>query len=203
VSALRALTRADLPRTTVELAAYLLGRVIVHDTDEGRTSGRIVETEAYLADDPASHSFRGRSKRNGSMFLERGHAYVYFIYGMQYCLNVTSEDEGTGAAVLLRALEPLEGIELMRRRRGKVGDRDLTRGPGRLVQALGAGPADDGADLCAGAGLYLACDETAVAMGQSVRIGITKAADRPLRFFVPGNLNVSGPRGLSRRGEDA
>lgn len=194
----RPLARRSLPRDTVELAAFLLGRIIVHETEEGRTSGRIVETEAYLHGDPASHAFRGLSARNRSMFKHRGFAYVYLIYGLQYCLNVSSEIEGVGAAVLIRALEPLEGLELMRRRRGDVPDRDLARGPGRLTQALGVGPAQDGADLCTGRGLYLASDRTRVAVARSARIGITKAAELPLRFFVPGNRYLSGPRALSR-----
>lgn len=198
MSRLRALRRKELPAQTVDLARFLLGMVLVHDTPEARVSGRIVETEAYLPEiDPASHAFRGPTRRNRSMFLDRGYAYVYLIYGVQYCLNVTSERKGIGAAVLIRALEPLDGIEIMQERRGVTRLRDLARGPGRLAQALGVGPAQDGVDLCTGKGLYLAAGRHApVAVAESVRIGITKAAQLPLRFYVPGNEFVSGPRKL-------
>jgi len=130
--------------------------------------------------------------------LIRGFAYVYLIYGVQYCLNVTSEGKGIGAAVLIRALEPVEGIEIMRRRRRVERERDLTRGPGRLAQALGIGPAADGVDLCAGGSLRLAHGAVADAeVATSTRIGLTKAAELPLRFYVRGNAYVSGPRSLS------
>src|SRR5580698_6088868 len=111
--ALRRLSRADLPIDTVELARYLVGKVIVHDIPSGRLSGRIVETEAYPEGDPAGHAFRGETPRNASLFLGRGHAYVYFVYGSAFMLNVTSEARGVGGGVLLRALEPLQGIDLM------------------------------------------------------------------------------------------
>jgi len=110
---LRLLLRADLPVNTVDLARYLVGKVIVHDTANGRLSGRIVETEAYPVGDAAGHGFRGMTQRNRRLFLERGHAYVYLIYGVSFLLNVTSERAGVGAGVLLRAVEPLDGIELM------------------------------------------------------------------------------------------
>src|SRR5580693_5100103 len=115
VCRLRRLRRAELPMDTVELARYLIGKVVVHDIDDGRLSGRIVETEAYPVGDSAGHAFRGETRRNASLFLERGHAYVYFAYGSSFMLNVTSEPAGIGAGVLLRALEPLEGIDRMRR----------------------------------------------------------------------------------------
>jgi DNA-3-methyladenine glycosylase len=181
------------------LARFLLGTVLVHDLPEGRVAGRIVETEAYLpGTDVASHAYRGRTRRNRSMFLARGYAYVFFIYGSQYCLNVTSEGEGVGAAVLIRAVEPLEGISIMRARRHVEEERDLARGPGRLAQAFGIGPAEDGVDLCATGPLRLARSaRLKVGIAESVRIGLTKAADLPLRFYVPGNPFVSGPRSLS------
>ena len=109
----RRLPRSALPADTAELARYLIGKTLVHDTEEGRTSGRIVETEAYVVGDAAGHAYRGQTQRNRSLFLRRGHAYVYFIYGVSYLLNVSSEEAGIGAGVLLRALEPLEGIEIM------------------------------------------------------------------------------------------
>src|ERR1700728_2697391 len=114
---LRPLRRTELPVGTVELARYLVGKVVVHDTDSGRLSGRIVETEAYPVGDSAGHAFRGETRRNAALFLGVGHAYVYFTYGSSFMLNVTSEVAGVGAGVLLRALEPLEGIDLMQRSR--------------------------------------------------------------------------------------
>ena len=144
----RRLVRADLPVNTVALARFLVGKVIVHDTANGRLSGRIVETEAYPVGDRASHAFRGRTQRNGSLFLVRGHAYVYLIYGISILLNVSSERAGVGAGILLRAIEPLDGVELMesttlRRRRSDIG-----RGPGRLTKALKIDLRHDGIDLC-------------------------------------------------------
>jgi DNA-3-methyladenine glycosylase len=107
-----------LPSDTIELSRFLVGKILVHDLHGERTSGRIVETEAYPVGDAAGHAFGGKSKRNASLYLARGHAYVYFIYGMYYCLNVSSERAGIGAGVLIRALEPIEGIDLMKKRRG-------------------------------------------------------------------------------------
>ena len=135
---------------TLELARYLIGKVVVHDTDGGRLSGRIVETEAYPAGDSAGHAFRGETRRNASLFLGRGHAYVYFTYGSSFMLNVTSEAAGVGAGVLLRALEPLEGIDRMQRFRGGARLLDLARGPGRLAQAMEIDFLQNGLDLCAG-----------------------------------------------------
>ncbi len=165
--------------------------------DGGRLSGRIVETEAYVLDDAASHAFRGETRRNRSMFLERGHAYVYIAYGSWPVLNVASETPGVGAGVLIRALEPLEGIDAMRRNRGSEKLLDLARGPGRLAAAMRITLAEDGADLC-GAGAL--CLGTPVRKPRDIvaatRIGITKEAERPLRFFERGNRFVSGPRRL-------
>lgn len=195
----RPLVRADLPADTLELARYLVGTELVHDLPDGPARGRIVETEAYLpAIDPASHAYRGPTRRNRSMFMERGFAYVYLIYGVAHCLNVTSEGPGIGAAVLIRAIEPLEGLAGMRLRRGVERDRDLARGPGRLTRAFAVGPAEDGVDLCAGGPLRLLAGAVPSAdVGRSVRIGLTKAADLPLRFYLRGNAFVSGPRALS------
>jgi DNA-3-methyladenine glycosylase len=194
----RTLRRRQLPSDTTVLARFLLGTILVHDLPEGRVAGRIVETEAYLPGvDPASHAYRGPTKRNRSMFLARGFAYVYFIYGMQYCFNVSSEKKGIGAAILIRALEPLEGLEIMRARRGVERERDLARGPGRLTQAFGIGPLQDGVDLCSGGPLRLAAGNVADAdVATSVRIGLTKAVTLPLRFYVRGSAFVSGPRTL-------
>jgi DNA-3-methyladenine glycosylase len=191
------LRRADLPVDTIALARYLVGKFVVHDLSAGRVSGRIVETEAYPIGDPAAHSYRGETPRNGSMFLDRGHAYVYLVYGSSYMLNVSSEVRGVGGGVLLRALEPLEGIDLMSRLRGTDRLLDLTRGPGRLAQALGIDRRQDGLDLCAPGALRLATGSGANGrLGRSVRIGLTRAADRVLRFYERGNLYVSGPKRL-------
>ncbi len=166
----------------------MIGALIVRDLAGERTIARIVETEAYVPGDAAAHSFRGRTARNGSLFLERGH----------YCFNVSAGSQGIGAGVLVRAGEPLEGIEVMRRRRGAVADRDLLRGPGRLAQALAIGRAQDGLDLCAAGPLWLAHGAGApVKIGVSRRIGLTKEIDRPLRFFDRASKVVSGPRLLS------
>src|ERR1700735_3307821 len=133
---LRRLRRAERPGDTAELAPYLIGKVAVHDTDDGRLSGRIVETEAYPVGDSDGHAFRGETRRNASLFLGPRHAYVYFTYGSSFMLNVTSEAMGVGAGVLLRALEPLEGIDLMQHLRGGADLLDLAPGPGRLAQAM-------------------------------------------------------------------
>src|SRR5208282_503018 len=130
------LRRAELPVDTVSLARYLIGKVLVREMAEGVASGRIIETEAYVVGDAAGHAYRGMTPRNRSLFLERGHAYVYLAYGVSFMLNVSSETRGIGAGVLIRALEPVEGVSIMRRNRGVEGLRDLARGPGRLAQAL-------------------------------------------------------------------
>jgi DNA-3-methyladenine glycosylase len=148
---MRRLRRTELPVDTVELARYLIGKVTVHDTDDGRLSGRIVETEAYPVGDSAGHAFRGETQRNATLFLGPGHAYVYFAYGSSFMLNVTSEAAGVGAGVLLRALEPLDGIDRMQRLRGVAGLLDLARGPGRLAQAMQIDFRQNGLDLCAAA----------------------------------------------------
>ncbi|HSD75088.1 MAG TPA: DNA-3-methyladenine glycosylase [Steroidobacteraceae bacterium] len=194
---LKYLRRAQLPVDTIELARFLIGKFVVHELPAGRVSGRIVETEAYPIGDPAAHSYRGQTPRNGSMFLRRGHAYVYFVYGSCFMLNVSSERHGVGGGVLLRALEPHEGIELMRRQRRTHRLRDLARGPGRLAEALGIDLRQDGFDLCAPGPLRLASGSAANGrIGHSVRIGLTRAADRVLRFYERGNEFVSGPKSL-------
>jgi DNA-3-methyladenine glycosylase len=178
----------------------LIGKTLVYDSDRGRMSGRIVETEAYVVGDAAAHSFRGRTERNRSLFLERGHAYVYFIYGMWYCLNVSGEHEGVGAGVLLRAIEPSEGVDLMRERRPHAKLAKLASGPGALAKALGVDRTLDGLDLCGGMPLWLGSPlrrRAKVQIARSVRIGITKEAHRLLRFYERGNASVSG--GLSLR----
>jgi len=191
--------RAELPVGTIDLARFLIGAVVVRDGPRGRRALRIVETEAYLPGDAAAHSFRGETARNHSLFLERGRAYVYFIYGTWFCLNVSSESRGTGAGVLLRAGEPLSGIAAMQRSRPGATLRDLARGPGRLAAALDVSRAQDGLDLCAAGPLWLAAAPgPAGSIGRSVRIGVTLEAHRELRFYERGNRFVSGPQRLNR-----
>jgi DNA-3-methyladenine glycosylase len=192
---IRRLSRSDLPVDTVELARYLIGKALVHDLPGDRLTGRIVETEAYVVGDAAGHAFRGPTPRNRSLFLQRGRAYVYFIYGSSYCLNVASESHGVGAGVLLRALEPLAGVAEMERLRGTTRLRDLARGPGRLAQAMDVDLRFDGVDLCADRRLWLGEPaRPADRIGRSVRIGLSKEAHRLLRFYERGNPFVSGPR---------
>ena len=194
---LRRLRRAELPVDTVELARFLIGKVVVHDVAAGRLSGRIVETEAYPIGDPASNAFRGKTPSNSSVFLERGHAHVYFVYGSSFMLNVASEAIGVGAGVLLRALEPLEGIDSMQRSRGATRLTDLARGPGRLTEAMQIDFKQDGLDLCAAGPLWLAAAaRNTGAIGKSVRIGLTRNVDPQWRFYERGNPHVSGPKRL-------
>ena len=166
--------------------------------DAGTTAGRIVETEAYLVGDPASHAYRGETPRNRVMFGAPFHAYVYHIYGMYWCFNVTSEPQGIGAGVLVRALEPEKGIELMRERRGVEDLRLLCSGPGRLARALDIDRSLDGQDLFGDAEIALRPPDRPVGkIGRSRRIGLTQAAHRLLRFYERGNPYVRGPKGLS------
>jgi DNA-3-methyladenine glycosylase len=197
----RRLRRVELPINTAELARYLIGKTLVHDLPQGRISGRIVETEAYPVGDAAGHAFTGRSLANNSLFLPQGTAYVRFTYGSCWLFNVASEVNGIGAGVLIRALEPLEGVRLMERNRGVTRRRDLARGPGRLAEALGIDKALDGFDLCgSGASIWLgSAVRRAGTIGVSIRIGITRDAHRRLRFFERGNPFISGPLRLNSR----
>jgi len=201
MSRLQLLTRSALPLDTAALARYLIGKFLVRDSPDGRTSGRIVETEAYLEGDAAAHSFRGPTPRNMSLYLGRGHAYVYFIYGAWFCMNVTGGREGIGTGVLLRALEPADGVTLMHGRRPGAHPGRLAVGPGNLATAMGIDLSLDGCDLCAPGPLWLARSSgkpPKVDIGVSRRIGITKDADRPLRFYDRGSSSVSGPRSLRK-----
>jgi DNA-3-methyladenine glycosylase len=195
--AVRRLHRSEIPAGTVKLARFLIGKVIVHELPDGRVSGRIVETEAYPPGDPAGHHFRGPTPRIQSMYLAPGHAYVFFNYGAHFMLNVVSEPIGVAAAILIRGLEPLEGIDLIQRHRKTTRPHDLTRGPGRLAAALRIDRRHDGVDLCASGPLWLGETEWPTeAIGKTVRIGISRAADRLLRFYERGNPFVSGPKRL-------
>jgi DNA-3-methyladenine glycosylase len=192
------IARAVLPVDTIELSRFLIGKLLVARIGGKRCVARIVEVEAYVTGDPASHAFRGLTKRNKIMFGRRGYAYVYLIYGTSWCLNVTSAVPGLGEAVLIRALEPVAGIEAMRARRPGIADRDLLRGPGRLCAALGIDGSFDGIDLCAARSpLALYDDSLALPIGVSTRIGLTRAAERELRFYARGNKWLSGRVSLS------
>ena len=194
---LRSLRRAELPVDTVELARFLIGKVVVRVLELVRLIGRIVETEAYPIGDAAGHAFPGKTPRNGSLFLQRGHAYVHFSYGSSILLNVSSERPGVGGGVLLRAIEPLEGIEQMARSRGKASFADIGRGPGRLTRAMNVDLRQDGSDLCAHGPLWLGVTSQATGgIGKSVRIGLTRDVHRLLRFYERGNPHVSGPKRL-------
>jgi DNA-3-methyladenine glycosylase len=192
------IARSSVPSDTIALARWLLGKVLVSKVRGGHVSGRIVETEAYLQREAACHAFRGMTARNRSLFLEPGHAYVYLCYGTSYMLNVSSEAAGVGEGVLLRALQPLTGIERMQRGRKHVRPVDLARGPGRLAAAMQVDLRHDGLDLFTGPRLWIGSDGYEVAdIGVSVRIGLTKAADEHLRFFVAGSAHLSGSRTLN------
>jgi len=197
---IRRLRRVELPVDTIALARFLIGKVVVRELSGARLGGRIVETEAYPPRDPAAHHFRGPTPRNRSMFLGRGYAYVYFSYGNHFMLNVSAEAPGTGGGVLIRALEPLEGIEQMERHRKTARLLDLARGPGRLASALRIDRSLDGIDLCAPGPLWLGAITLprrlapALLLGKSKRIGITRAAHRLLRFYGRGSPFVSGPQ---------
>ena len=192
------LSRAFFARDTLAVARGLLGQRLVRVVDGMRLSGRIVEVEAYVGEeDQACHARCGRTGRNAPMYGPPGHAYVYFIYGMHHCLNVVTEQEGFPAAVLIRALEPLEGVEQMRARRGGRPDGQLTSGPARLCQALEIDRRFDGSDLCApGALLYLEEDgevgDEAVSAGPRIGVrGDEVAVTAPWRFYIRESQHVS------------
>ncbi|HVA38491.1 MAG TPA: DNA-3-methyladenine glycosylase [Candidatus Dormibacteraeota bacterium] len=189
----RPLDLAELPIETVALARRLVGVGLGVASPDGIVGGRIVEVEAYLPDDPASHAFRGPTRRNRAMFGPPLHAYVYFIYGNHWCFNITSEPEGVGAAVLIRALEPLAGVEVMALRRGAAPARDLARGPGRLAQALAIGGGDDGAPIGFGGRIALYDTGGPPEIAAGPRVGISAARELPLRFAVAGSRFVSSP----------
>lgn len=200
---IRPLDRAFFSRDPRRVARELLGKVVVRQEDGARRCGRIVEVEAYLgAEDPAAHSAAGNTARTAVLFGPPGYAYVYFIYGNHYCLNVSCEPEGQAGGVLIRALEPICGIEQMALARGIEihGPKDLvklTSGPGRLAQAFGITRVrDNGCDLTSAKGSLWIGEDGYRARGirTTPRIGITKAAEKPLRYVIAGNAWVSGRR---------
>lgn len=196
------LSRSFYDRYVDDVARELLGMVLVRESRSARTTGRIVEVEAYRAtDDPANHAFKGQTRRNASMFGPPGHAYVYSIHS-RFCFNAVTEPEGIASAVLIRAVEPLEGLAFMQQRRGRERLLELTRGPGRLSEAFEIDREFDGNDLTESTDVWIGRDRPLAAdehIGQSPRIGVTSAHDLTLRFFLDGNRFVSGPRNVHRR----
>ena len=206
---LRRLTREFYTRPTVVVARELLGKYLVRKLGRTRLIGRIVEVEAYLgARDPASHTFRGKTNRNAVMFNEGGFLYVYFTYGMHFCCNVVTEREGVGNAVLIRAVEPVAGNEVMARLRGAarngaagklrrlpktLGTEDLCSGPGKVCQAFGIGRAENATDLC-GDRIWVGSalsDPFRFGIGVSTRIGVSLGKEHRRRFFIKGSAFVS------------
>lgn len=196
MSALRKLPREFYLRSALQVARDLLGTLLVRRIGKNQFSGKIVEVEAYRQTDPASHSFRGRTRRNEVMFQEGGHLYVYFTYGMHFCSNVVTGKEGNGEAVLIRAVEPIEGIERMMENRGFDVDRkdlqNLTNGPAKVCQAFGFGRAQNGIDLL-GDEIFLVgrSKRDHFDVCRSSRIGIQNGIEKKWRFFIKGNLWVS------------
>lgn len=195
----RVLPRSFYARSTLNVAEGLLGKVLVHKTREGIASGVIVETEAYVGeDDPACHAAFGRTPRSEPLFGPPGFAYVYLNYGIHYLVNAVTEADGYPGAVLIRALQPLDGLRLMTKRRApdgrEIDDHDLCRGPGNLTRALGITIADNRLDLTAGT---LTIEDRGIAIGAIAtgpRIGIRVAAGRPWRYWVEGHRAVSAHR---------
>jgi DNA-3-methyladenine glycosylase len=193
------LPRSFYLRPTLDIARALLGLYLVRKTPRGILAGRIVEVEAYLGKiDPASHAYRGRTNRNEVMFYQGGHLYVYFTYGMHFCGNVVTQEEGIGHAVLLRAVEPVDGIASMSRRRSTARTEltQLCSGPAKLCQAFGIGRKENGIDLC-GDSIWIERRDTqlpAASIGVSTRVGISVAKERKWRFYVKENRFVSKAR---------
>jgi DNA-3-methyladenine glycosylase len=190
------LTEEFYRQDTITVAKQLLGAYLVHESEWGITCGRIVETEAYLWGDPACHAYRRQTKRNATMFGPPGLAYVYQIYGLHYCINVVTAPVGVGEAVLIRAVQPIEGIGLMQKRRGMLDIKKLCNGPGKLVQAMGITRALDGISLITGS-CYIVSPVTFPEYHQpfdmvtTTRIGITQGADLPYRYYIAKNPFIS------------
>mgnify|MGYP000058806407 FL=1 len=191
---MKVILRRFYERDVVDVARDLLGKLLVREVEGKRLVGRIVEVEAYRGrDDPASHAYRGRTKRNEVMFGKPGLAYIYLAYGVNWCLNITSEPEGEPAAVLIRAVEPLEGIEEMMANRQVSNLKNLTNGPGKLTKAFKIDGSLNGWDVTKGEILYIVYpdEEEEFEIGVSARIGIKFGLDKPWRFFIKNNPFVS------------
>lgn len=195
----RFLSRGFFARNTVYVAPDLLGKYLVRVTPRGTMVGQIVEVEAYRGkDDPASHAFRGPTPRNAPMFGEPGHAYIYFTYGNHYCLNFTTQRVGVPGAVLIRALQPVEGISLMKRFRPNVADVELTSGPGKLTKALWIDKSLNEQDLTVRGPLFVVDrGDKGLEIARSTRIGVGEhGGDKFWRFFVRGNPYISRRGGI-------
>jgi DNA-3-methyladenine glycosylase len=179
-------------KSVTELAKDLLGCELLHKSKDGTTAGVIVETEAYHQTDAASHSYSGKTARTEVMFGPPGFIYVYFTYGMHWCFNITAEEEGVGAAVLIRALEPTQGMSLMKQRRGKDDVSELCSGPSKLVQAMGISKTDYGKPIFGGDfDLIPRSSASNLVVRSGPRIGISKAKNKPWRFWIKDNVFVS------------
>lgn len=199
ISQTKKLPRAFYLRPTLKVAKELIGKLLMRQMGEHSLAGRIVEVEAYLGEkDPASHAFRGMTKRNEVMFQNGGHLYVYFTYGMHFCSNVVTEEEGIGHAVLLRAVEPLEGLAVMARNRGlpfatEREKQNLSSGPAKLCEAFGIARAENGTDLC-GNDIWIAEEPDSATkhrVYRSTRIGITHGREHNWRFFLRNSPHIS------------
>lgn len=192
------LPRAFYQRHPAVVAPDLLSKILVRQVDGITISGRIVETEAYCSEDPASHTFRGMTERNKAMFGEVGRAYIYFIHGLHYCMNATARLDTAAGGVLIRALEPLAGVEQMQRARGRSELRDLATGPAKLAQALSIDKSLYGADLTLEGPLFIAAPDIesidpagSIVIEATPRIGISLAKEVPWRFILKGNRYLS------------
>jgi DNA-3-methyladenine glycosylase len=196
LNSFKRLPRSFYLRPTLKVAKDLLGKFLIRKLGRKYLIGKIVEVEAYLDNDPASHSYRGKTKRNEVMFLEGGHLYVYFTYGMHFCCNVVTEDAGKGCAVLIRAVEPMENIEVMQRLRKIDTSKhqfNLTNGPAKLCQAFDLGREENGTDLC-GDKIWIGKSEIRNQKSEiiaSSRVGITNGSEHKWRFYIKGNELVS------------
>jgi len=194
------LDRSFYSRYTPDVARELLGSVLVRVIGGQELRSRVVEVEAYRgADDPASHAYRGVTKRTSVMFGEPGHAYVYFTFGFHHCLNLTTETEGEPGAVLIRAVEPLKGIDEMKKRRGVEQLTNLTSGPGKLAKALGIDLSLNGEDVVRSRELFVLRGRLDGNVAVSTRIGISAGQEKPWRFYAEGNPFVSGARTINYR----
>lgn len=188
------LPKSFFDKDTIDLAKDLLGVKLVHESRGGKTVGKIVETEAYLEDDPAAHTFNGKTESNRAMFGPPGHAYVYFIYGMYHCFNCTSNKKGRGEGILVRALEPISGIDLMKKRRNAEDESNLCSGPGKLTMAMDITKEEYGLDLTSKKSrlrLELSSEEQNFDIVETKRIGISKAKELPHRFYIKSSPHVS------------
>ena len=189
--------RSFFTRPTLAVAHDLIGTILCTRHRGVVTAGRIIEVEAYHYSEPASHTFRGRTRRNASMYLEGGHCYIYFIYGMHYCMNIVTESEGVGAGILIRSLQPLTGIEVMKKRRRVAHIDMLTSGPGKICQALGIRPELQGEDLTTSRTIWLERDRQIhkLKVKRTPRIGISRARHLPWRFVLDVRTEKPGMSG--------